>query len=147
MSYHKNGLDTQLHDRRKISGQLEGRDFRPQNENTARWSDEELRLATGCGGVTHVEHQLKLCSAYLGVPGSSRTRDNHGEPLATSYHSKFLGTVDYIWHTEELVPVRVLETLPIDILRRNGGLPSEKWGSDHLALVCELAFADDVKGT
>uniref|UniRef100_A0A2N9GZD6 Endonuclease/exonuclease/phosphatase domain-containing protein n=1 Tax=Fagus sylvatica TaxID=28930 RepID=A0A2N9GZD6_FAGSY len=154
-------LDTQLHDRRKISGQLEGRDFRPQNENTARWnvlisiprpllyrwSDEELRLATGCGGVTHVEHQLKLCSAYLGVPGSSRTRDNHGEPLATSYHSKFLGTVDYIWHTEELVPVRVLETLPIDILRRNGGLPSEKWGSDHLALVCELAFADDVKGT
>ena len=35
-----------------------------------RWSDEELRLATGCGGVTHVEHQLKLCSAYLGVPVS-----------------------------------------------------------------------------
>ena len=23
----------------------------------------------------------------------------------------------------------------------------QKWGSDHLALVCELAFADDVKGT
>ena len=28
-------------------------------------------------------------------------------------------------HTEELVPVRVLETLPIDTLRRSGGLPSE----------------------
>ncbi|KAG7944581.1 hypothetical protein I3843_15G109400 [Carya illinoinensis] len=158
-------LDVQLHDRRKISGQLEYpfqcRDFRFQNENAARrcawmpipkpllyrWSDEELRLATGTGGVTHVQHQLKLCSAYIGVPGSSTTRDNHGEPLATSYHSKFMGTVDYIWHTEELVPVRVLETLPINSLRRSGGLPSEKWGSDHLALVCELAFADDVKGT
>ncbi|XP_065627459.1 carbon catabolite repressor protein 4 homolog 5 isoform X3 [Quercus suber] len=163
-------LDIQQLDRREISGQLECtsqcRGYRPYYENATRsnvwmsiprpllytWSDEELRLATGSGGVTHVQHQLKLFSAYLGVPGSSRTRDIHGEPLATSYHSKFMGTVDYIWHTEELVPVRVLETLPIDTLRRSGGLPSEvpfiiKWGSDHLALVCELAFADDVKGT
>lgn len=115
-------------------------------------------------------------------------------------------------HTEELVPVRVLETLPVDILRRTRGLPSkvkynsewhsltviaclfhclsdfwasentvnslctmslswthyylhmlpsdeycsnsnhwcycyfhvcpQRWGSDHLALVCELAFVD-----
>lgn len=158
-------LDIQQLDRREISGQLECtsqcRGYRPSYENATRsnvwmsiprpllytWSDEELRLATGSGGVTHVQHQLKLFSAYLGVSGSSRTRDIHGEPLATSYHSKFMGTVDYIWHTEELVPVRVLETLPIDTLRRSGGLPSEKWGSDHLALVCELAFADDVKGT
>ncbi|KAM4106676.1 hypothetical protein ACJW30_04G080200 [Castanea mollissima] len=157
-------LDIQQLDRREISGQLECpsqcRGYKPYYENATRsnvwmsiprpllytWSDEELRLATG-SGVTHVQHQLKLFSAYLGVPGSSRTRDIHGEPLATSYHSKFMGTVDYIWHTEELVPVRVLETLPIDTLRRSGGLPSEKWGSDHLALVCELAFADDVKGT
>ena len=33
-----------------------------------RWSDEELRLATGSGGVTLVQHQLNLSSAYLGVP-------------------------------------------------------------------------------
>lgn len=32
---------------------------------------------------------------------------------------------DHNRHTEELVPVRVLETLPIDSLRRSGGLPSE----------------------
>ncbi|KAH9778640.1 Carbon catabolite repressor protein 4 [Citrus sinensis] len=95
-----------------------------------QWTDVELRLATGCEGVTELQHQLNLCSAYFGIPGSHRTRDNLGEPLATSYHSKFMGTVDYIWHTEELVPVRVLETLPVNILRRNGGLPSEaplKW--------------------
>ncbi|CAL0309673.1 unnamed protein product [Lupinus luteus] len=38
-----------------------------------------------------------------------------------------MGAVDYIWHSEELVPVRVLETIPIDILRRTRGLPTEKW--------------------
>lgn len=29
--------------------------------------------------------------------GSTNTRGFNGEPLATSYHSKFLGTVDYLW--------------------------------------------------
>ncbi|XP_030493648.1 carbon catabolite repressor protein 4 homolog 5-like [Cannabis sativa] len=145
-------LDIRLYDRCKISGQIEAnskcKSFRPSNVKISslpvshRWSEEELRLATGSEVTTHLKHHLKLCSAYLGASGSCRTRDNYGEPLATSYHSKFMGTVDYIWHTEEFVPVKVLETLPIDILKRTGGLPSKKWGSDHLALVCELAFVD-----
>lgn len=153
-------LDIRQHDRRHISGQFaKCTDIKFQNRNATsdwisisrpllhQWTDVELRLATGCTGVTQLQHQLNLCSAYFGIPGSHRMRDNHGEPLSTSYHSKFLGTVDYIWHTEELVPVRVLETLPIDVLRRSGGLPSERWGSDHLALVCELAFANNGEGT
>ncbi|KAK7271257.1 hypothetical protein RJT34_27000 [Clitoria ternatea] len=151
-------LDIRLHDRRNMSGQLEIRynnRFRSQiGDDTSismsvsrkllySWSVEELRLATGEEEVSHLQHHLKLCSAYSSVPGNHRTRDNIGEPLATSYHSKFMGTVDYIWHSEDLIPVRVLETLPIDILRRTRGLPSEKWGSDHLAVVCELAFANN----
>ncbi|KAK7380040.1 hypothetical protein VNO78_32387 [Psophocarpus tetragonolobus] len=149
-------LDIQLHDRRNMSGQLEiqtNRVFRSLSDGASismsvsrqlyRWSVEELRLASGEEGVTHLQHQLKLCSAYSGVPGNHKTRDDIGEPLATSYHSKFMGTVDYIWHSKDLVPVRVLETLPIDILIRSRGLPSEKWGSDHLAVVCELAFANN----
>ncbi|KAK7314548.1 hypothetical protein VNO77_33074 [Canavalia gladiata] len=152
-------LDIQLHDRRNMSGQLEIRPnkrvFRSQIGDHAsislsvsrqllyRWGVEELRLATGAEGVTHLQHHLKLRSAYSGVPGNHGTRDDVGEPLATSYHSKFMGTVDYIWHSEDLIPVRVLETLPIDILRRTRGLPSEKWGSDHLAVACELAFANN----
>ncbi|KAL2321203.1 hypothetical protein Fmac_030172 [Flemingia macrophylla] len=151
-------LDIELHDRRNMSGQLEvqtNRVFRSQiGDSTCismsisrqllyRWSLEELRLATGAEGVTKLQHQLKLRSAYSGVPGNHRTRDDIGEPLATSYHSKFMGTVDYIWHSEDLIPVRVLETLPIDTLRRSRGLPSEKWGSDHLAVVCELAFVNN----
>ncbi|GKV39422.1 hypothetical protein SLEP1_g47187 [Rubroshorea leprosula] len=153
------GLNIQFHDRRRISGQLEyesqGKGFKFQNKNMARctasvsvsrtvrysWSEEELMLATGSKRVTHLQHKLKLDSAYLRVPGSHGTRDSYGEPLATSYHSKFMGTVDYIWHTQGLVPVRVLDTLSIKALRYSG-LPSERWGSDHLALVCELAFAD-----
>ncbi|TYH98325.1 hypothetical protein ES332_A12G302500v1 [Gossypium tomentosum] len=156
-------LNIQLHDRRQISGQLEHssqrRKIRAQNKDidrhhvwtpfsrqlTSSWSDEELVLATGNKGVTHLQHKLNLSSAYLGAPGSHGTRDSHGEPSATSYHSKFMGTVDYIWHTGELIPVKVLDTLPVDVLRRNASLPSERWGSDHLALVCELAFADDCK--
>lgn len=87
--------------------------------------DEEIKLAASGRGVAHLRHQLNLCSEYLSVPGSCRTQDNHGNPLATSYHSKFMGTFDYIWHTKKLVPVRVLETLPIDVLRRSVGLPSQ----------------------
>ncbi|XP_075107494.1 carbon catabolite repressor protein 4 homolog 5-like isoform X2 [Nicotiana tabacum] len=114
-------LDIQMHERKQISGQI----YPSQNRSfKSRWSDEELRLATGTG-ASHLIHQLQLSSAYAGVPGSSGTRDNSGEPLVTSYHSKFMGTVDYIWHTTEFVPVRVLDTLPIDILRRTRGLPSK----------------------
>ncbi|KAG7023237.1 Carbon catabolite repressor protein 4-like 5 [Cucurbita argyrosperma subsp. argyrosperma] len=108
-----------------------------------RWSGEEIRIASGIENVTCLQHHLKLSSAYYGVPGSCKTRDANGEPLVTSFHSNFMGTVDYIWHSEKLAPVRVLETLPIDALKRTGGLPNEKWGSDHLALVCELAFDDE----
>ncbi|KAL1318567.1 hypothetical protein HN51_070880 [Arachis hypogaea] len=152
-------LDIQLHNRKNMSGQLEiqsnSRVFRSQIGYEASisisrsrqflhgWTMEELNLAAGAIGVTNLQHHLNLRSAYSGVPGNHGTRDDIGEPLATSYHSKFMGTVDYIWHSEELTPVRVLETLPIDILRRTGGLPSEQWGSDHLALVCELAFANN----
>ncbi|XP_009106044.1 carbon catabolite repressor protein 4 homolog 5 isoform X1 [Brassica rapa] len=144
-------LDTQLHDRRQISGQSDLDTNRSPFRNhyavsasqTNEWSEEELQLATGGQATTHVRHELKLNSAYAGVPGTQRTRDQCGEPLATTCHSRFQGTVDYIWHTKELVPVRVLETLPTDVLRRTGGLPSEKWGSDHLAIACELGFVGE----
>ncbi|KAM7267075.1 hypothetical protein ACFE04_009241 [Oxalis oulophora] len=151
-------LNIQLHDRRKISGLIKPeenmmyRDRRFQYKNPARnwiprqigngWSAEEITLATGNENITNMEHQLKLSSAYAAIPGNSGTRDQKGEPLATSYHSRFMGTVDYIWHTEELVPVRILETLSIDALTKAGGLPNERWGSDHLAIACELAFVD-----
>lgn len=33
-----------------------------------QWSSEELRLATGSDRVTGLQHNLKLCSAYPGIP-------------------------------------------------------------------------------
>ncbi|CAO2818102.1 unnamed protein product [Amaranthus hypochondriacus] len=107
-----------------------------------RWSDEEVKLATGNEKATCLQHNLNLRSAYVGVPGNVTLRDNIGEPLTTSCHSKFMGTVDYIWHTEQLVPVRVLETISGNALEKMGGLPSKNWGSDHVALACEFAFVN-----
>lgn len=104
------------------------------------WTDEELTIASGNSECTRLQHPLKLYSSYASLKGNTRTRDICGEPLATSYHSKFLGTVDYLWYSDSLVPTKVLDTLPIDILRRTGGLPSKKMGSDHLPLISEFAF-------
>ncbi|XP_021759323.1 carbon catabolite repressor protein 4 homolog 5-like isoform X2 [Chenopodium quinoa] len=144
-------LDLLQQDRKRVSGQIQMpscHSFSPkgpfrngrQKPSICRWTDEELKFATGSEEVTCLQHSLKLRSAYHGVPGSVTTRDNIGEPLATSFHCNFMGTVDYIWHSDQLVPVRVLETLPINALEKLGGLPSKIWGSDHLALVCEFAF-------
>jgi mRNA deadenylase 3'-5' endonuclease subunit Ccr4 len=68
------------------------------------------------------------------------TKDANKEPLVTSYNRKFMGTVDYIWASEDLQTVQVLDTFPKEILKQTIGFPTKKWGSDHIALVCELAF-------
>lgn len=150
-------LDVKLFDRRYLSGQ---QGYPPPQsggfqENMSRtimlmdrliknnWTEKEVMTATGTASGTIVEHPLKLMSSYASVKvtkGSAQTRNSYGEPLATSFHSKFLGTVDYLWYSGDLVTTRVLDTLPLDILRKTHGLPHEKLGSDHLALVSEFAF-------
>ncbi|GLJ12881.1 hypothetical protein SUGI_0199780 [Cryptomeria japonica] len=150
-------LDLLAHNRREISGQIENvpdsdtatlkqTTFKPIRYN---WYEDELKAATGNSSCTRLKHPLKLFSAYAcvqGRQGNSRIRDEYGEPLATTYHSKFLGTVDYIWFSEGLTPLRVLDTLPLDVLRKTPGLPTHKWGSDHLSLACEFAFSEDKRG-
>ncbi|XP_010265224.1 PREDICTED: carbon catabolite repressor protein 4 homolog 3 isoform X1 [Nelumbo nucifera] len=135
-------LNVTLYDRRYLSGQIPMR--RPfvliDGCLNYSWSGEQVNIATGSPNRTIVEHPLKLNSSYLTVKGSARTRGSHGEPLATTYHSRFLGTVDYLWYSDGLFPTRVLDTPPVDMLRKTGGLPSKKLGSDHLALVSEFAF-------
>ncbi|OVA05024.1 Endonuclease/exonuclease/phosphatase [Macleaya cordata] len=132
-------LNITLYDRRDLSGQ---RSCHPaQFSSTERqiskpcilmdrcfeycWTDEEVKTATGDSSSTVVEHSLKLSSSYATVKGSTISRDSLGEPLATSYHSSFLGTVDYLWYSDNLVPTRVLDTPSIDILRKTGGLPTK----------------------
>ncbi|KAF8407845.1 hypothetical protein HHK36_006982 [Tetracentron sinense] len=147
-------LNITLYDRRDLSGQRSNHSaqlFGVQGQISSPlilldrflkyfWTDEEVKIANGDSNHPVVEHPLKLNSSYATVKGSTRTRGSKGEPFATTYHSKFLGTVDYLWYSDGLVPTRVLDTPPIDILQKTGGLPCKKLGSDHLALVSEFAF-------
>ncbi|CAK9330001.1 unnamed protein product [Citrullus colocynthis] len=104
------------------------------------WTEEEVKVATGSADCQVVRNPFRLTSSYATLKGPTTTRGSTGEPLATSYHSKFLGTVDYIWYSDGLTPTRVVDTVPIDILLKTGGLPCEKVGSDHLPLISEIAF-------
>lgn len=140
-------LDVTLHDRRHLSGQNKG-DFLLYDVTSFvkfNWTNEELGYALGTSDSTRLRHPLHLRSSYASVKGNGNTRDRRGEPSATSSHSKFLGTVDYIWYSSGLVCSRVLDTLPVDTLRKLGGLPTQDIGSDHLALVSELVFTESVK--
>lgn len=47
---------------------------------------------------------IKKIHCRVNSQGCGITRDNHGEPLATSYHSNFMGTVDYIWYVYYMTP-------------------------------------------
>lgn len=108
--------------------------------NPYLWTPMEVEAATGNAECSLVEHGLKLRSAYTDVEDCAGTKDPNKEPEVTSYHRLFMGTVDYIWYSEGLQTVKVLDTIPKHILQRTPGFPTRKWGSDHLALACELAF-------
>ncbi|AET05304.1 putative poly(A)-specific ribonuclease [Medicago truncatula] len=147
-------LNIKLYDRKQLSGQKRCRPAQVLGEKKETvgpfssldglldfWTDEEVKTATGDSECHLAVHPLKLNSSYATVNGSASTRGLNGEPLATSYHSKFLGTVDYLWYSEGIVPTRVLDTVSISDLLREGGLPCKKVGSDHLALLSEFSFS------
>ncbi|MCL7046617.1 hypothetical protein MKW94_020770, partial [Papaver nudicaule] len=98
-------LNITLHDRKDLSGQktrhpaqFTGGKIKPgilmDSAFEYCWTDEEIENATGESSKTVVENPLKLHSSYATVKGTAR--DSLGEPSATSYHSMFLGTVDYL---------------------------------------------------
>ncbi|XAR70934.1 Poly(A)-specific ribonuclease [Bertholletia excelsa] len=107
------------------------------------WTSMEIETATGDADCTVMEHSLKLRSTYSEVEDCSGTRDLNGEPIVTSYNRCFLGTVDYIWRSEGLQTVKVLAPIPKHAMQWTPGYPTKKWGSDHIALVSELAFTKD----
>lgn len=147
-------LNFMSYDRRELSGQSECHPakvlgvkkeacrpfFCLGSQTKGFWTEEEVKVATGSADCQVVRNPFRLTSSYATLKGPTTTRGSTGEPLATSYHSKFLGTVDYIWYSDGLNPTRVVDTVPIDILLKTGGLPCEKVGSDHLPLISEIAF-------
>lgn len=119
-------------------------DVEQSKYDRSAWTPVELEAATGSSDCLVMEHPLKLQSVYGEVEDSSGTRDSTGEPAVTSYHRCFLGTVDYIWRSEGLQTSRVLAPIPKHAMQWTRGFPTKKWGSDHVALVSELAFKEDI---
>ncbi|KAK7293642.1 hypothetical protein RJT34_16514 [Clitoria ternatea] len=111
--------------------------------NPSLWTPMEIETATGNAECPFLKHPLSLRSTYTEAKDCSATRDPHGEPLVTSYNRCFLGTVDYIWRSEGVQTVRVLAPMPKHAMEWTCGFPTKKWGSDHIALVSELAFLKD----
>ncbi|GAB2275558.1 hypothetical protein Dimus_010315 [Dionaea muscipula] len=112
--------------------------------NPSLWTPMEIATATGNENCTFLNHSLKLQSTYAEVEDCFGTRDSNGEPIVTSYNRCFFGTVDYIWRSEGLHTVRVLAPIPVHAMKWTPGFPTRKWGSDHVALVAELAFTKHV---
>ncbi|KAK1264667.1 hypothetical protein QJS04_geneDACA021371 [Acorus gramineus] len=88
------------------------------------WTPMEIEVASGNAECKLFEHELGLKSSYTEVEDYAGTKDSFKEPQVTSYNSKFMGTVDYIWRSEGLQTVRVLDTLPKHIMRRTYGFPT-----------------------
>ncbi|CAM6103432.1 unnamed protein product [Calypogeia fissa] len=93
-------------------------------------------------------HQLPLRSAYSafarmgGVERQRRLIDSgSSEPLFTNCTRDFLGTLDYIFYTEDSLQVEsLLELLDEESLRKDTALPSPEWSSDHIALLAEFRY-------
>ncbi|CAM8949523.1 unnamed protein product [Rhodiola kirilowii] len=111
--------------------------------NPSLWTPTEIETATGNADCTSLEHPLKLSSTYSETEDLLGTRDANGEPLITSYHRCFCGTVDYIWRSEGIRTVRVLSPMRKQAMQWTAGFPTKKWGSDHIALVAQLAFVEE----
>jgi len=76
-----------------------------------------------------IEHHLPLQSAYSVI----------GEPKYTNYTGHYVGTLDYIWFSHDMLePVAVLELYDEEVLKKYTALPSPLHPSDHLPLVAEF---------
>ncbi|XWS70841.1 hypothetical protein CRYUN_Cryun03dG0083600 [Craigia yunnanensis] len=120
----------------------EGAEAEQTTYDPSVWSPMEIATATGNEDCNFLQHHLQLESTYTEVKHCPGTRDSDGEPLVTSYHRRFLGTVDYIWRSEGLQTVRVLAPIPKHAMQWTPGFPTKKWGSDHIALASELAYTN-----
>ncbi|KAF7817225.1 carbon catabolite repressor protein 4-like protein 6 isoform X1 [Senna tora] len=138
----KSDLSEELESASDLPRSLNSRSFDSERTtyNPSLWTPVEIETATGNSECTFLEHSLPLRSTYTEVTDRSGTRDPNGEPLVTSYNRCFLGTVDYIWRSDGLQTIRVLAPIPKHAMEWTPGFPTKKWGSDHIALVSELAF-------
>lgn len=81
------------------------------------------RVHPGC-----FEHQLQLVSGC-------------GIPAFTNFAGTFVGTLDYIMVGQELLDVKqVFPFFTSEEVSEEGALPSSKFPSDHISLICDLTW-------
>ena len=155
-------LDFMERDRRTVSGQIAGNRDRSVNSSGTGsstlykapkpWKMDEIATALGDPSLSFdaaapttvvLSHDLHLTSSYRHVLGS--------EPMYTTAHDKYIGTVDYVffssrktegseeeqrhWHIEPhtvLLPPPTSAVLP-------QGLPRGWFGSDHVCLLVKFS--------
>lgn len=155
-------LDFMERDRRTVSGQIAGNRARSVNSNGTGsstlykapkpWKMDEIATALGDPSLSFesdapttavLRHDLILTSSYRYVLGS--------EPMYTTAHDKYIGTVDYVffssrktidskeeqrqWHIE---PHAVLLPPPTSAVLPHG-LPRGWFGSDHVSLLVNFS--------
>ena len=76
-----------------------------------------------------------LASCYRAV-----SADGEEAPV-TSWHARFKGTVDYLFHTKGLRTRRVLMP-PKDGAKDGKRLPSQEFASDHFCVVADVDFVE-----
>ena len=77
-----------------------------------------------------------LASCYRAV-----SADGEEAPV-TSWHARFKGTVDYLFHTKGLRTRRVLMPPLLKKSAKDGALPSREFASDHFCVVADVDFVE-----
>jgi hypothetical protein len=85
-----------------------------------------------------IGHNLKLRSAYASNPYLRST----GEPGYTTAHSSMVGCVDYIFYTENLTPLKILEPYRLSDISEML-MPQFKIPSDHCSLIADFAYNNE----
>ncbi|KAK9888902.1 hypothetical protein WA026_001123 [Henosepilachna vigintioctopunctata] len=94
-------------------------------------ADNEFCLQISEEGKVNFSHELNFISAC-------------GTPKYTNYTDDFKSCLDYIFIQEKKIEVKQIIPLPEEELEQYIGLPNEVYPSDHVALVVDLQFKDQI---
>ncbi|CAM6050604.1 unnamed protein product [Sphagnum compactum] len=104
--------------------------------STCSYEEYDLEVKACQGSTTQISRSsfdfgFQICcwspeelKAATGSEQQTVVRHEHGVPMHR------------LRHTDGLFVIQVLDTLDVDVLVRSHGLPSQKWGSNHLVLAC-----------
>jgi len=68
-----------------------------------------------------------------------------GEPPFTNFTDPFKGTLDYIFirkGEQAIIPQKIMELPPLEILQSHNALPNDTYPSDHISILCEFGIAE-----